>query len=69
MCFYLPFHLLRFEPITPAYLQAFDSPDYFLYAAFYMPVFIVLSWIYLGGVSYVALRLSGQGVWRVTGGR
>jgi hypothetical protein len=26
---YLPFYLLKFEPITPAYLKVFDTPEYF----------------------------------------
>jgi len=55
--FYLPFYLLKFEPITPAYLKIFDTPDYFLYAVFIWPLFGVLSWVYLGGVVYVAFRL------------
>ena len=56
---YLPFYLLKFEPITPAYLAVFDSPDYFLYAVFIWPLFGLLSWIYLSGVAYVLLRLLG----------
>ena len=56
---YLPFYLLEFEPITPAYLQIFDTPDYFLYAIFIWPVFSVLSWVYLNGCVYAALRLLG----------
>jgi len=54
---YLPFYLLKFEPITPAHLKIFDTPNYFLYAVFVWPLFIVLSWVYLSGVVYVALRL------------
>jgi hypothetical protein len=60
--FYLPFYLLKFEPITPAYLKIFDTPDYFLYAVFIWPLFGVLSWVYLVGVVYVALRLLGYTV-------
>jgi hypothetical protein len=54
---YLPFYLLDFEPITPAYLKIFDTPDYFLYAIFIWPIFGLLSWVYLEGVTYVILRL------------
>ncbi len=54
---YLPFYLLKFEPITPAYLKIFDTPDYFLYAVFIWPIFGLLSWVYLSGVDYVTLRL------------
>ncbi len=54
---YLPFYLLKFEPITPAYLKIFDTPDYFLYAVFIWPIFGLLSWVYLSGVDYVILRL------------
>ena len=54
---YLPFYLLKFEPITPAYLKIFDTPDYFLYAVFIWPIFSLLSWVYLSGVDYVILRL------------
>ena len=56
---YLPFYLLEFEPITPAYLEIFDTPDYFLYAVFIWPLFGLLSWVYLSGVVYVLLRLLG----------
>lgn len=55
--FYLPFHLLKFKPITPAYLKIFDTPDYFIYAALIWPIFGLLAWAYLGGVSYILLRL------------
>jgi hypothetical protein len=60
--FYLPFYLLKFEPITPAYLDIVDTPDYFLYAALLWPLFGLLSWIYLAGASYVLLRLPGYRV-------
>lgn len=56
---YLPFYLLKFKPITPAYLEIFDTPDYFLYAVFIWPVFGVLSWIYINGCGYTVLRLMG----------
>jgi hypothetical protein len=56
---YLPFYLLDFAPISPAYLEIFDTPDYFLYAVFIWPIFGLLSWVYLNGVVYVILRLSG----------
>lgn len=59
LLFYLPFYLLKFEPITPAYLDIFDTPDYYLYAVFIWPVFGVLSWVYLSGVAYIILRLQG----------
>jgi hypothetical protein len=55
--FYLPFYLLEYKPITPTYLKIFDTPDYFLYAVFIWPLFGLLSWVYLEGVVYVALRL------------
>ena len=55
--FYLPFHLLKFQPISPAYLAVFDTPRYFLYAAAYWPLFGVLSWVYLSAVVYILLRL------------
>jgi len=54
---YLPFYLLKFQPITPAYLEIFDTPDYFLYAVFIWPLFGLLSWVYLNGCVYVVLRL------------
>jgi len=54
---YLPFYLLKFEPISPAYLKILDTPDYFLYAIFIWPIFGLLSWVYLEGVGYVVLRL------------
>lgn len=54
---YLPFYLLDFEPISPAYLEVFDTRDYFLYAVFIWPLFGLLSWVYLGSVVYVILRL------------
>lgn len=54
---YLPFYLLKFKPITPAYLEVFDTPDYFLYAIFIWPLFGLLSWVYLNGVVYVILRI------------
>ncbi len=56
---YLPFYLLKFEPISPAYLKIFDTRQYFLYAVFYWPVFIWLSWVYLEGIVYLVLRLLG----------
>jgi len=59
LLFYLPFHLLGFTPITPAYLPALDSPDYFLYAALMWPLFGLLSWVYLQGVAYLILRVLG----------
>lgn len=62
LLFYLPFYLLKFEPITPAYLELFDTPDYFLYAVFIWPLFGLLSWVYLGGVVYLLLRLLGYRV-------
>jgi hypothetical protein len=62
LLFYLPFYLLKFEPISPAYLQIFDTREYFLYAVFIMPVFGILSWIYLSGAGYVFLRLLGYPV-------
>jgi len=55
--FYLPFYLLQFEPITPAYLKIFDTPDYFLYAVFFWPAWSLFSWIYLEGIVYGILRL------------
>lgn len=57
--FYLPFYLLRFEPITPAALEIFDTPEYFLFAALLWPAFNLLTWVYLTGVIYLALRLVG----------
>jgi hypothetical protein len=57
LLFYLPFFLLKFQPITPAYLAVFDSPDYFLYAALMWPLFGVLSWLYLSAPDYLILRL------------
>jgi len=62
MLLYLPFYLLKFEPITPAYLEVFDTPNYFLYAVFIWPLFGLLSWVYLGGVVYLLLRLLGYRV-------
>jgi len=62
MLLYLPFYLLKFEPITPAYLEVFDTPNYFLYAVFIWPLFGPLSWVYLGGVVYLLLRLLGYRV-------
>lgn len=59
LLFYLPFYLLKFQPISPAALPIFDTPDYYLYAVLYWPVFGVLSWVYLGGLSYVVLRALG----------
>jgi hypothetical protein len=59
LLFYLPFYLLNFEPLTPAYLQILDTPDYFLYAALIWPVFGLFSWVYLSGVVYLLLRLLG----------
>ena len=55
--FYLPLYLLKIQPITPAYLEIFDTPDYFLYAVFIWPLFGLLSWVYLSGFVYVVLRL------------
>jgi len=57
LLFYLPFYLLKFKPITPAYLKILDTPDYFLYAVFIWPVFGIISWVYLGGMVCAALRL------------
>ncbi|MBM3311821.1 MAG: hypothetical protein FJY80_09960 [Candidatus Aminicenantes bacterium] len=57
--FYLPFHLLKFKPITPALLKPFDTPDYFLYAAGFWPLFGVLSCVYVSGATYVLFRLCG----------
>jgi hypothetical protein len=57
LLFYLPFYLLRFEPITPAYLKIFDTPDYFLYAVFFWPAWSLFSWIFLEGAVYGILRL------------
>jgi hypothetical protein len=57
LLFYLPFYLLKFEPITPAYLKIFDTPHYFLFAAFIWPAWSLFSWIYLEGVVYGILRL------------
>jgi len=54
---YLPFYLLNFKPITPAYLAVFDSPDYFFHAALMWPLFGVLSWLYLSAPDYLILRL------------
>lgn len=54
---YLPFYLLKFEPITPAYLSIFDTPNYFLYAALMWPIFGILSWLYVSAPSYLILRL------------
>jgi len=59
LLFYLPFYLLQYEPLTPAYLQILDTPDYFLYAGLIWPVFGLLSWVYLSGVVYLLLRLLG----------
>jgi len=56
---YMPFYLLGFEPITPAYLSIFDTPYYFLYAAAFWPVFNLLSLIFLQGVAYTVLRILG----------
>lgn len=57
--FSLPFYLLNFQPISPAYLRIFDTPNYFLIEAFVWPIFMLLSWVYLSGFVYVALRLLG----------
>lgn len=57
--FYLPFYLLKFEPITPAYLQIFNTPKYFLYAAIFWPIFGILSCIYLSGITHVLFRIFG----------
>jgi hypothetical protein len=57
LLFYLPFYLLKFKPISPAFLQVFDTPDYFLYAALMWPLFGVLSWLYVSAASYLILRL------------
>lgn len=62
LLFYLPFYLLRFQPITLAYLQVLNTPNYFLYAVFFWPAFAVVEWIYLGGIAYVVLRLLGYTV-------
>lgn len=56
---YLPLYLLKVKPVTPAYLKIFDTPDYYLYAVFIWPLFIVLSWVYLVGAPYIVLRLGG----------
>lgn len=56
---YLPFYLLKFNPITPAYLPFHHTSQYFLYAAIYWPLFGLLSWAYLTGVNYIVLRLMG----------
>lgn len=55
--FYLPFYFLNFKPITPAYLQIFDTPKYFLYAAMFWPIFGLLSCIYLSAVTYIFLKV------------
>lgn len=57
LLFYLPLYLLKIQPITPAYLEIFDTPDYFLYAVFLWPIFGVVGWVYLNGFVYVVLRL------------
>ena len=54
---YLPFFILKFEPITPAYLALFDTPNYFLYAALMWPLFGLLSWLFVSASSYLILRL------------
>lgn len=59
LLFYMPFYWLKFEPLSPAYLQFLDTPEYFLYAALIWPVFGLLSWVYLSGVIYLLLRLLG----------
>ncbi len=55
--FYLPFHLLAFQPITPPYLAVFNTPRYFLFAAGYWPLFGLVSWAYLSAIVYILLRL------------
>jgi len=57
--YYLPFYLLNFQPVTPVYLDILDTPNYFLYAAIFWPLFGLLSWVYLEGIVYVVLRLLG----------
>ena len=55
--FYLPLFLLKFEPISSAFLKILDTPDYYLYGSLVWPIFGSLSWVYLEGVTYVILRL------------
>ena len=57
LLFYLPLYLLKFKPVSPAYLKIFDTPDYFLYAIFIWPLYGILSWVYLMGIQYLLLRL------------
>jgi hypothetical protein len=57
---FLPIYLTNHIPAMPPYITFIDKEHYFLFLTIIIPFLFIFQWLFLSGVIYLILRLSGK---------